>query len=78
MSEPERVDDVLVVFNCITCGAMLTVNNHSRVATQCENCGAGYDLNGDPNLVRYYKGRVPTQWRNNGWDGETQKAEGVH
>lgn len=70
MSETDRVDDMMIVFNCMTCGAMLRVTNHTHVGTNCENCGAGYDLNGDPNLVRYDKGRKPTQWRNNGWDGK--------
>jgi len=78
MSESDNVDDVLVVFNCMTCGAMLSVNNHTRMMDECSNCGAAYDLSDSPDVRRYYRGRPPTQWKNNGWDGDANKAEGVH
>lgn len=74
----DPVEYVLVAFNCKTCGGLLCVNNHNAMSAVCENCGAGYDLNDTVNLVCYYKGRPPNQWHSNGWDGETQNAEGVH
>ena len=69
MSDAKRVELVRVVFACMSCGLLLSVDNREQMGCECPNCGAGYDLNGDINLTRYYAGRAPTQWRSNGWDG---------
>ena len=77
MSE-DRVTRYVVAWNCMTCGTLLHGDYEYETQPECQNCGAGYSINGDLKLARYYKGRPPTQWRSSGWDGETQKPDTVH
>lgn len=72
MSDASRVEFLRIVFACITCGQLLSVDNHEEMGCTCPNCGAAYDLNGDINLARYGVGRHPSQWHRNGWDGESK------
>ncbi len=68
VATPDYVPNIRLVFACMTCGALLSVDNHHQMGVTCPNCGAGYDLNDDIKLTRYAKGREPTRWQTNGAD----------
>ncbi len=64
----EEIHSYLLVFNCVTCGTLLSCDNgqYDMTAT-CPNCGAFYDHHSTGVIHQYSRGRSAVQWLSNGW-----------
>ena len=69
MSDVRPVCEYRIVFNCMSCGALLSVDTNLQMSIYCPNCGAFYDNNPQNSpLVQITKGRSPSQWMLNGYN----------
>lgn len=75
VEDADRQEDYVLVFNCLSCGTLLSCDSGAfGSGATCPNCGAVYDYMRDGVIIRYGRGRPPTQWKSAGFSpSEAQK-----